>query len=434
MIRQRPLALTATIAFTVVAAGFGLATPQRAEAAAPPTVDPVIEWNQTLLQLIRTPGVQPATVHPTRNLAIMHLAIYDAVNAIERIGARYAKGIAAGKHASAVAAADEAAHDTLVALYPTRQADLDSQLNDDLAKISNGTAKRQGVAIGQASAKAIVTMRTGDGSDASPPQLPAGTTPGSYRPTPPNFVPPAFTHWPKVTPIALTRANQFRPGMPPALTSATYIAALQEVQRLGDVHSTTRTADQTQIANFWAAPIQNYWNEIAQTAALERHTTLAQNARLFALLNASFADATIAFYDAKYTYDIWRPVTAIRAGDGDGNGAITADLNWTPLAGNTAPDPSYPGAHSTISADAAVILQSVFGTDSLRYSVRSEALPGVQRSFTSFSGAAQEAALSRIYAGQHTRVDHVAGVELGRSVAHYVLRHPFQRQLAHRAH
>src|SRR6185312_17140517 len=175
-------------------------------------------------------------------------------------------------------------------------------------------------------------------------------------------------------------------------------------------------ADQTQIANFWAAPIQNYWNEIAQTAALERHTTLAQNARLFALLNGSFADATIAFYDAKYTYDIWRPVTAIRTGVGDGDGAITADPNWTPLAGNTAPDPSYPGAHSTISADAAVILQSVFGTDSLRYSVRSEALPGVQRSFTSFSGAAQEAALSRIYAGQHTRVDHVAGVELGRNV------------------
>jgi hypothetical protein len=146
MICQRPLALTAIIAFTVVAAGFGLATPQRAEAAAPPTVDPVIEWNRTLLQLIRTPG-----------------------------------------------------------------------------------------------------------SDASPPQLTPGTTPGSYRPTPPNFVPPVFTHWPKVRPFALTRASQFRPGKPPALTSATYIAALQEVQRLGDVHSTTRTADQTQIANFWAA-------------------------------------------------------------------------------------------------------------------------------------------------------------------------------------
>ena len=141
MIRQRPLALTATIAFTVVAAGFGLATPQRAEAAAPPTVDPVIEWNRTLLQLIRTPGVQPATVHPTRNLAIMHLAIYDAVDAIERIGAPYAKGIAAGKHASAVAAADQAAHDTLVALYPTHRADLDSELRDDLTKIRNSSAE-----------------------------------------------------------------------------------------------------------------------------------------------------------------------------------------------------------------------------------------------------------------------------------------------------
>ena len=116
------------------------------------------------------------------------------------------------------------------------------------------------------------------------PSLTPGTTPGSYRPTPPNFVPPVFTHWPKVTPFALTRANQFRSGKPPALTSATYLAALQEVQRLGDVHSTRRTADQTQIANFWVAPIENYWNEIAQTAALKRHSTLAQNARLFALL------------------------------------------------------------------------------------------------------------------------------------------------------
>jgi hypothetical protein len=182
------------------------------------------------LQLIRTPGVQPATVHPTRNLAIMHLAIYDAVDAIERIGAPYAKGIAAGKHASAVAEADQAAHDTLVALYPTHQADLDSELRDDLTKIRNSSAERQGIAIGKASAKAIMTMRTGGGSDASPPQLTPGTTPGSYRPTPPNFVPPVFTHWPKVTPFALNRANQFRPGKPPALTSPTYIAALQEVQ------------------------------------------------------------------------------------------------------------------------------------------------------------------------------------------------------------
>jgi len=424
MRRMRPMLLVVAI-LAIVAASLGSATALHARSAARP-VDPVIQWNRTLLQILRTPGAQPKTVHPTRSLAIMHVAIYDAVDAIDHTHAPYLGGTVAPRHASVPAAADAAAHDTLVGLYPALKGMLDARLQESLAQVPNGRAKRQGVAVGEAVARRILALRTDDGSNATPLEPVPGTTPGSYRPTPPNFAQPVFTHWSHVKPFTLTRADQFRPGPPPALTSARYAVALREVQRLGKADSKARTADQTQVARFWAAPIQNYWNEITQTAALAHGTTLTQNARLFALLNLAFADGTIAFYDAKYASYVWRPVTAIRLADSDGNPATRADPNWTPLAGTTAPDPSYPGAHSTISAAAAVILQSFFDTDRFSYSVRSEVLPGVERSFPSFSAAATEAGLSRIYAGLHTRLDHTSGVELGRDVARHVLSNDLQ--------
>jgi membrane-associated phospholipid phosphatase len=182
------------------------------------------------------------------------------------------------------------------------------------------------------------------------------------------------------------------------------------VKSLGISTSTTRTAEQTQIAEFWNPPIWIAWNQIAETAALAHHETLIQNARLFALLNLTFADSAIAFYDAKYTYDFWRPVSAIRATD---------DPNWTPLVA-TAQDPSYPGAHAVISAAATTVLTAEFG-NAYSFSATSSALPGVQRSFTSFGAAANEAALSRIYAGQHFPTDEIAGQKLGAQVASYVL-------------
>ena len=209
------------------------------------------------------------------------------------------------------------------------------------------------------------------------------------------------------------------------MTSPAYTAAYDEVKDLGSSTSTARTPDQTQIARFWAAPIQNYWNEIAQTVALAHRTSLAQNSGLFALLDLALADSTIAFYDAKYAYGFWRPVTAIRAAATDGNPG-EPDPSWTPLA-TTALDPSYPGAHSVVSAAGAAVLRSFFGRDRDAFSVSSEVLPGVQRSFRSFSGAATEAGLSRIYAGQHFRTDHVAGELLGRRVAGYVLQHFLRR-------
>jgi hypothetical protein len=218
----------------------------------------------------------------------------------------------------------------------------------------------------------------------------------------------------------LESGDQFRPAPPPALTSAAYAAAINDVQSLGSVTSTTRTADQTEIGKFWAPPIQNFWNQIAGSVAAAHHSDLPTTARLFAALNLSVADSAIAFYDAKYTYQLWRPITAIRLADTDGNPQTVADPNWTPLAGNTPADPSYPGAHSTISADGADVLTSFYG-DNQQFSVTSPALPGVTRSFTSFSAAVGEAGLSRIYAGVHTRIDHEAGLELGNDVAGFVL-------------
>ena len=384
--------------------------------------DQVIQWNRILLGILRTPGVQPATVHPTRSMAILHAAIYDAVNAITRTNAPYLVDLRAPRTASEPAAVAAAAHRVLVELYPSQTAVLDADLTTSLAQIPDGPHKNQGIRIGEAVANRIVALRSNDGSTAQPIAFTPGTAPGDYQRTPPAFAPPVFTHWPFVTPFALRRANQFRPAPPPALTSAAYTAAFNEVKSLGASNSTTRTVDQTQIARFWAAPIQNYWNEIAQTVAVAHGTTLAQNARLFALLDLSLADSVIAFYDAKYTYHFWRPVTAIRAAATDGNPATAGDPSWTPLA-TTALDPSYPGAHSTISEAGATVLSSFFGTDRDSFSVSSEVLPGVQRSFTSFSAAAEEAGLSRIYAGQHFRTDHVAGQQLGHRVADYVLQH-----------
>jgi hypothetical protein len=354
-------------------------------------------------------------------MAILHAAVYDAVNAIAKTNAPYLAHLGAPRHASEPAAAAAAAHAVLVRLYPAEAAVLDADLTVSLSQVPDSRAKDQGIRVGEEAAAAILTLRSDDGSAAAPIPFVPGTNPGDYQLTPPGFVQPVFTHWPLVQPFALGSANQFRPAPPPAVTSPTYTASFDEVKSLGIAGSTTRTADQTQIARFWGAPIQNYWNEIAQTAALAHGTTLVQNARLFALLDLTVADSVIAFYDAKYTYHFWRPITAIRAAANDGNPATAGDPNWTPLA-TTALDPSYPGAHAVVSASGADVLSTFFGSDKENFAVTSELLPGVERGFTSFSAAADEASLSRIYAGQHFRFDLVAGQRLGTQIADYVLR------------
>jgi PAP2 superfamily protein len=386
-------------------------------------VNAVLQWNRTLLAIVRTPGAQPATIHPTRSFAIMHAAIYDAVNAIDRTHRPFLVRLSGvPRDASQEAAAAAAAHDVLVALYPAFKAALDAQLQQSLAQIPDGSDKVEGTHIGQTVAERILALRSNDGSNAQPIPYVFGASPGDYQPTPPNFpAQPQFTHWSRVTPFALERASQFRPGPPPALSSDTYSDAFNQIKSLGIVNSTTATADEALTGRFWNGAIQNYWNEIAQTVSLAHGLTTAQNARLFALLNLSFADDVIAFYDAKYTYNFWRPVTAIRAADAGTNPETVADPNWLPEVGKTAPDPSYPGAHAVISAAGAEVLISFFERDRFEFNVTSEVLKGVERSFTSFSAAAEEATLSRIFGGQHFRFDLTTGQRLGREVADFVV-------------
>ena len=409
--------------WTVVVAGClgGALAQDSLEAAA--TVTPVVKWNRTLLVIVRTKGAQPATVHPTRSFAIMHAAMYDAVNAIDRSHEPYLVELErVPAAASQDAAASVAAHDVLSALYPAFQTTLDSQLSEELAGLPADARRTQGEAVGHAVAAAVLDLRRDDGSAAQPIPFVFINAPGRYQSTPPNFPPePQFTHWSHVTPFVLRRADQFRPGPPPALTSDAYGDSFNQVKALGIADSTAATPGEKLIGRFWNGAIQNYWNEIAQTATLRQGLTTANSARLFALLNLSLADSVIAFYDAKYTYNFWRPVTAIRAAALRTNPATQPDPNWLPEAAKTPNDPSYPGAHAAISAAAQAVLVAFFDKDDISLNVTSEVLPGTERHFESFSAAEREASLSRIFAGVHFSTDEQAGEILGRRVADFVI-------------
>ncbi len=428
MNRLRLSALAGLLAFAATASSaVAQAPPNNSASPAPatpapsttpaPAPNPVIEWNRTLLAIVRTKTpqpLQPPTIHATRAFAMLHLGIYDAVVAVDG-GSPYLPEHILTKPASAPAAADQAAHDVLAALYPSQQASLDNQLNADLAGIPAGARLTRGIKAGQAAAQAVLANRAQDGSAATPPPYTLAGGPGIFEPIAPATA--VFTHWANVKPFALTRAGQFRPPPPAPLNSQAYRQALQQVESLGQSNSTTRTPDQTTIATFWGGNIWDYWNEIAQSASIAHHDTLAQDAQLFAQLNVSFADSVIAFYDAKYTYHLWRPQTAIQSGFA----GFPANPTWTPL-GKTPADPSYPGAHAAISKAGASVLSAFFHDDAQALTVTSEVMPGATRQFSSFDAAANEASASRIFAGVHTQLDEDAGQELGGSVARFVLR------------
>ena len=235
--------------------------------------------------------------------------------------------------------------------------------------------------------------------------------------------------WGNVTPFVLKSESQFRPAGPPAITSAAYAAALNQVESLGAKNSTTRTADQTQIALFWAdgggtETPPGHWNAIAEQVATSRHDSIVKDARVFAMLDTALADAAIACWNTKFTANLWRPITAIRLADTDNNPATTADPSWTPLLA-TPPFPSYVSGHSTFSAAAATILSAVYGPNT-HFNATSDGLPGVTRSFKSFNDAANEAGMSRIYGGIHFSFDNRDGLALGRSIGDYVVKHAFR--------
>jgi hypothetical protein len=392
----------------------------------------VPDWNNLLLdvQRLRAQGNQISA----RALAIMDGAVYDSVNAIDPTHTVYhvdARNFPGASIASADAAAAQAAFDVAAGLYkqPGEIQRFNDLLTAQLAEVPDGLAKDAGLALGDYVATQMLAWRANDGSNAFVPYT-IGNQPGDWQPTPPAFAQtPATPQWPYVTPFALTSGDQFRPGPPPALTSADYTAAYQEVKALGGNGTTTpstRTPEQTEIALFWAGVgVSNagvgIWNQIAQTVATTHDLSLADTARMYAQMSVAGADAFIAGFDAKYAYNFWRPVTAIRAADIDGNPDTVPDVTWTPLIA-TPNHPSYVSLHADQSRAAAEALAAFFGTDHVSFTATWD---GVDRSFKKFTDAAKEAGKSRIYAGIHWSYDVAAGEQLGRKVGQYVTDHYF---------
>jgi hypothetical protein len=392
-----------------------------------PSADVVIQWNQAVLTAIRTE--RPTIGFATRDLAIVQTAIDDAVNAIDHTSRVFLVHAHARADASPEAAAAAAGLFTAAALFPTDIPLFQATYQASLANVPDGRARTDGIAVGRLVAERILISRVTDGANAVAAYTP-GTAPGEWRPAPPAFAPAQTPQWPAVRPFALRSGSQFRPPPPPALDSPQYAAAFNEVKDLGRVDSTVRTPQQTEVARFWEGKagtpqVAGYWNEIAESAAESHGNTLDQDARLFAQLNVALADAIIGHFDAKYTYNRWRPVTAIQLAGQTGNPDTVADPNWRPLL-VTPPNPSYVSGHGAVSGAAATVLAHSFGTDNIGFSLTSEDLKGVTHTFTSFSAAATEAENSVVWGGIHFRFDVTAAHAMGQSVAQFVDRRFFQ--------
>ena len=382
--------------------------------------DVVLRWNRVLTETILTPGQHPGSIAGARSYAMMHAAIFDAVNSIDGSYTPYLIDVPGTKHASIEAAASRAAHDVLLALYPGRAEVFSAELAASIASVTDENRIQQGLRFGREAAAAILAARTNDGWTVTGPSYVLPTTPGNWQPTP--SAPAAFTHYPGVKPFALNSSSQFIPPPPPALTSPEYAAALNEVKSVGSLSSTTRTPDQTNQATTWltvATPVlvAVVWNNIARTLAVQKENSTVENARMFALMNISHHDGFQTAFASKFTYGLWRPVTAIQRADEDGNPETEADPAWTSRIGNP-PYPTYAGNMAAIGMSNAGILALFFGRDDLP--VQYTFPNGLTRSYGSLSSIADEMAKSREYGGIHFRFDSVAGQSIGLNTSNYV--------------
>jgi hypothetical protein len=313
-----------------------------------------------------------------------------------------------------------------VHLFPARQAIFDARLAADLGAIANGAAKSNGIALGQASAASMLAARSSDNSSMSIVHN-GGTAPGQWRPTPSGFQSAALPHWRYVTPFVVNSAQQFMAPPPPSLSSNEYATAFDEVRRLGSASSAERTPYQTDTAFLWRAggntvTPPGQWCQVAQQLADTQGLNTEQSARLFALLGMAVADAGITAWETKNTYDFWRPITGIQLAGTDGNDLTVADPSWQPLF-NTPNHQSYTSGHSTFSSSAAALLAAFFGTDNLGFTVTGD---GRSRPYTSFSAAAADAGMSRIYGGIHWQFDNTAGLQSGGAIGSWVFDNAFQ--------
>ena len=394
--------------------------------------DAVTEWNLNAEKaILASPTVSGSGAAAARVYVLMHVAIFDAVNGIGRRYTPYHVDATAPRGASRRGAAIAAAYNTLLALFPSQKPTLDAELLSSLASLSaddedpeDSQSIDRGFAWGQQVASDIQGWRSSDGFNTVLPPLTGGLAPGQWRPTPPAFQSMATPQLATMMPYAIASPSQFRPAGPSALNSAQYAADFNETKTLGSATSSSRTAEQTLIANYWAGNSSISWNRVASSLAIAHHTTLSENARLFALMNLALGDATVAGWDSKLHFMSWRPVTAIPLADRL-NPDTMADPNWRPLL-VTPRHPEYVSAHAIFSSASAGVLAAYFGDDTT-FSLESVSLPGVFRTYNSFSSALDEITLARIYAGFHFRSACVDGRSMGTAIAQYVLENVAQR-------
>jgi hypothetical protein len=444
MTTRRSLRLppSALIAIGVVSCTPARADEQRAAPAAPRPVattwcadhcDGVIsDYSLAAFQVVRSADGYQDPMAASRSLAMMHLAMHDAVNAVNPRYQRYALAAAppAASGADPAVAAAVAAHDVLAVLYPRAQATalLKAKLEETLLDAGIGPTIEAGKRVGRAAAAAVLAKRANDGSANTEPYV-QGTAPGKYRFTAP-FKFAAAPHWRKVTPFGLTSPSQFRTSAAPALTSEAYRRDFDEVKRVGGkAAGGARTRDETNYAAFWYEFSDIGWNRVARVVSERNKQDLWDRARTFALLNMAMADAYIAGWDSKYHHNFWRPITAIQLAAQDGNPNTAPDPSFETLL-VTPPVPDMPSTHSALGMAAATVLAGAFGRDQVPFSFASpSALPeNPVRSFRSFSEAAKENADSRVKAGLHFRFATTAGLELGHQIGHYVTHNTLRRQ------
>ncbi len=421
--------------------------------AAPAPGDVVTDWNSMYQEAVRQTGGPPCPI--SRAGAIVHAAMYDAINSIVRTHEPYVMLEDTPSTTSREAAVAVAAHATLLALYPEPALLelFDALLDTHLSAIPDGPDKVAGIELGTSCATRMMETRIDDGSDNDDPYT-SGKGPGYWIPTPPQHAEPASPNWPGVTPFTMLSFDQFRPtgpagysNMTDLLLSPEYAVNYNEVKEIGAIDSLTRTAEQTFIARFWANDRDGTYkppghlNDITQVIAAQQGNTLFDNARLFALLNLALGDAGIVAWDTKYSTDIdlWRPVTGIRQGNTDGNLDTVVDQEWTPLShdpdvnGFTPNFPAYSSGHSTFGAAHAAVLREFYGTDDISFTIGSDDTPGEFRSFDSLTAAALENGRSRVYLGVHWQFDADAGFSSGSALGEWVAQNklrPFSFDIA----
>ena len=377
--------------------------------------DTITDWNETAVAVMKTANV--AGNPWTRSMAMVHVAMSDAVNSVQGRYARYvAKGELA-RDASAEAAASSAARQILLQLYPNQKAMIEDAYAASIKVIPDGAAKSAGVVLGEQIAALVQADRAADGTNAPDTYRPI-TTPGVWIPT----TPPIFAQYARAKPWVLQSAEQFRPGPPPQLSSAVYARDYNETKNLGGARSTARTQQQTDAVKFWTqSNIAPAWQEAARQIAAAKGLGLAENARLFALLNMGMANTFINDWDAKFTYNYWRPVTAIRNGDLDGNDATERDPGWTSV--NATPmHPEYPSQAAIVAGVSVGVLELVVASaPSVPFTVTDLMDPKLKRQFTGIAQLAEEQNLVRIWGGIHFRNSLEVGVDMGRKIAAYLV-------------